>query len=128
MSNKVGSETDKTVGIVAYITLIGFIIAIVMNNDKKGDEKSFGAYHLRQSLGIIIAAIGTMIGLSIIMAILTAISWRLGLTVSSILYPIMYLAILAFVIIGIINASNGEKKPLPLIGEFIEKTLKSTFE
>ena len=128
MSTKVSNETDKIVGIVAYITLIGFIIAIVMNNDKKGEEKSFGAFHLRQSLGIIITSIVVMIGLAIIMAILTAISWRLGLTLSSILYPIMYLGILAFVIIGIINASNGEKKPLPLIGEFIEKTLKSTFE
>jgi uncharacterized membrane protein len=40
----------------------------------------------------------------------------------------MYLGILALLIIGIINASNGEKKPLPLVGEFIEKTLKNTFE
>jgi uncharacterized membrane protein len=128
MSNKVSEDTDKTIGIVAYVTLIGFIIAAVMNNDKKGDEKSFGAFHLRQSLGIIIAAIGTMIGLAILTAILAAISWSLGATVAGILYPLMYLGILAFVIIGIINASNGEKKPLPLIGPFIEKILKSTFE
>lgn len=128
MSNKVGDNVEKTVGIVAYITLIGFIIAIVLNNDKKGEEKSFGAFHLRQSLGIIIAAIGTMIGLAILIAILSAISFSLGLTLGGILYPLMYLAILALVIIGIINAANGEKKPLPLIGNFIEKTLKNTFE
>lgn len=119
---------DKTVGIVAYITLIGFIISIVLNNDKKGEEKSFGAFHLRQSLGLIIASIGTMIALAILTAILTAISFSLGLTLGGILYPIMYLAILALIVIGIINASNGQKKPLPLIGEFIDKTLKNTFE
>lgn len=128
MTKKVGEDTDKTVGIVAYITLIGFIIAIVINNDKKGEEKNFGAFHLRQSLGIIVAAIGVMIGLAILIAILSAISLSLGFTLGGILYPLMYLAILAMVIIGIINAANGEKKPLPLIGEFIEKTLKNTFE
>ncbi len=54
-------EMDKTVGIVAYITLISFIISIVLNNDKKGEENSFGAYHLRQSLGIIISSIALFI-------------------------------------------------------------------
>ncbi len=128
MTEKVGNDVDKTVGIVAYVTLIGFIIAIVMNSDKKDEAKSFGAYHLRQALGLIIASIGLMIGLSILTAILSAISWSLGLTLSGILFPLMYLAILGLLIIGIINASNGEKKPLPVVGEFIEKTLKNTFE
>ncbi len=128
MTQKVGNDVDKTVGIVAYVTLIGFIIAIVMNSDKKDEAKSFGAYHLRQALGLIIASIGLMIGLSILTAILSAISWSLGLTLSGILFPLMYLAILGLLIIGIINASNGEKKPLPVVGEFIEKTLKNTFE
>jgi len=128
MTDKVGNNIDKTIGIVAYVTLIGFIIAIVMNSDKKDEEKKFGAYHLRQSLGLIITSIGLMIGISIITAILSAISFGLGLTLSGILFPLMYLGILALLIIGIINASNGEKKPLPLVGEFIEKTLKNTFE
>lgn len=128
MSNKVGEDVEKTVGIVAYVTLIGFIIAIVLNNDKKGEEKSFGAFHLRQSLGIIISAVGVMIALAILTAILTAISFSLGITLGGILYPLTYLGILALVIIGIINAVNGEKKPLPLIGEYVEKALKNTFE
>ncbi|MGM0479248.1 MAG: DUF4870 domain-containing protein [Bacteroidota bacterium] len=128
MTKKVGDNVDKTVGIVAYITLIGFIIAIVMNSEKKGEEKKFGAFHLRQSLGIIIAAIAVMIGLAILVAILSAISWTLGATLGGILYPVTYLGILALVIIGIINAANGEEKPLPVVGPYIQKILGKTFE
>ena len=40
---------DKTVAILAYITLIGFIIAIVLHGQKK---TALGAFHLRQMLGI----------------------------------------------------------------------------
>jgi uncharacterized membrane protein len=127
-SQQSSPEMDKTVGIIAYVTLIGFIISIVLNNEKKGEEKSFGAYHLRQSLGIIIATVALFIGLTILISILSAISWRLGMSLGGIIYPIFYLAILALIIIGLVNAANGEKKPLPLIGPFIEKYLGKTFE
>ena len=45
------NEDSKTVAILSYCTLIGFIIAIVMNSSKKS---KLGAFHLRQVLGIII--------------------------------------------------------------------------
>jgi tetratricopeptide (TPR) repeat protein len=51
-----------------------------------GEEKSFGAYHLRQSLGIIISYIALFIVLAILIAILSAISWRFGITIGGILY------------------------------------------
>ena len=38
---------DKSIAIIAYLTLIGLIVAFVMNNDKK---QPFAAYHIRQSL------------------------------------------------------------------------------
>jgi len=43
--------TGKSIAILAYITAIGFILAIVMNTDRKN---SFIAYHIRQSLGLIL--------------------------------------------------------------------------
>ena len=42
-------DDGKTVAIIAYITLIGWIIALVMNN---GNKTVLGSYHIRQSLGI----------------------------------------------------------------------------
>lgn len=51
-------EEGKTIAIISYITYIGLIIAIVLNNDKKN---SFAAFHIRQSLGIGLTSIALMI-------------------------------------------------------------------
>ena len=43
------TDNGKTVAIIAYITLIGWIIALIMNN---GNKTALGSFHVRQSLGI----------------------------------------------------------------------------
>jgi uncharacterized membrane protein (UPF0182 family) len=118
---------DKTVGIVAYITLIGFIISIVLNSNKQGDEKKFGAFHLRQALGLIICAIGIYIAFAIFSAIILAVSWKL-FTVVSLLSLVIWFGFLALIIIGIINAANGTTKELPVIGALITKMLGKAFD
>ncbi|WP_369695584.1 hypothetical protein [Flavobacterium alvei] len=44
-------EQGKNIAIVSYITIIGAIVAIFMNQDKKN---SFAAFHIRQALGIFV--------------------------------------------------------------------------
>jgi uncharacterized membrane protein len=122
--HKVSSKIDKTVGVIAYLTLIGFGIGIILNLNRTGSEKKFGAFHLRQSLGVILGAIAVSIAIQIVTTILSAI----GIHLEAILNPLMYLAILGFVVIGVVNAGNGEKKPLPYIGVYAEKFLKQLFE
>lgn len=128
MTEENNQKTDTTVGLVAYLTLIGFIIALVLNNDKKGEEKAFGAFHLRQSIGLMLTALALMIGMMILSMILFVISIKFGVMLTGILYPIIYLGILALVIIGIINAANGQKKELPVVGPFISKIFGKAFE
>jgi uncharacterized membrane protein len=101
-------EEGKTIAIIAYITIIGLIVAIVMNNDKKN---SFAAYHIRQSLGIIVLSLGV---------------WIVYLIVTLLLYipfisTLLYLALLVFWVLGLITAVQGQKKPLPLVGEQFQK-------
>lgn len=120
-------ELDKTVGIVAYITLIGFIISIVLNSSKTGEEKKFGAFHLRQALGLIIFSVGLFIALSIITVILAIIIPFLGVFFG-LLMNLVWLGILALLILGIVNAANGTYKEVPLIGPYSSKFLGKTFE
>lgn len=49
-SNKTdwGTNDGRNIAIIAYLTLIGLIIAYVLNNEKRND---FASYHIRQSLG-----------------------------------------------------------------------------
>lgn len=120
-------EMDKTVGIVAYITLIGFIISIVLNSSKTGEEKKFGAFHLRQALGLIIFSVGLFIALTIVTVILAIIIPFLGILLG-LLMNLVWLGILALLILGIVNAANGSYKEVPIIGGYSTKYLGKTFE
>lgn len=121
-------QFDKTIGIVAYMTLIGWIIALVMNSSKeKGEEKSFNAFHIRQMLGMFIFGFGSGIAYAILAAILIwipVLGWILLLLIQLALFGGM----LALWIISVIGAANGEKKETPLIGRLIQKMFGNAFE
>ena len=118
---------DNTVGVIAYITLIGFIIAIVLNSNKEGEEKKFGAFHIRQALGLIIFAVGTYILFAILTMLLITISFGLAGIVAILSMLIMF-GFLALLIMGIVNAANKTYKEVPVIGKFSSKILGAAFE
>lgn len=105
------STEDKTVAILSYITLIGFIIALVMHGSNK---TKLGAYHLRQTLGFVVT--GFAVGFIMIIPIL---GWLIAL----IAWPVF----LVLWIMGIISAVNGQMKPVPLIGEHYQKWFANSF-
>lgn len=95
------SSTDngKTVAILSYLTLIGWIIAIVMNNNSKTE---LGSFHLRQSLGLFVLALGLTI-----LARFLGVSWGA---------QIVQLGLFVLWVIGFIGAIQGEKKEVPFLG------------
>jgi uncharacterized membrane protein len=108
----VSASEDRTVAILAYITLIGFIVAIVMHGSKK---TPIGSYHLRQALGLMLTAFCGYI----VLLIIPVIGW--------ICIPFFGLGILVFAIMGLISAVNGQQKPLPLLGEKYQKWFANAF-
>ncbi len=113
--NPAPSTEDKTVAIVAYCTLIGFIIAIVLHGNNK---TKLGAYHLRQALGLVITAFATWIAAFILMFI-PFIGWAL--------IPFLWIGILVLWIMGLINAASGHEKPIPLVGPMFAKMFSGAF-
>ena len=107
---------DKTVAIVAYLTIVGFIIAIVLHGQKK---TALGTYHLRQMLGIII----TGFCLWVVTMLLAVVTLGFGL----LLYPLVGILMLILWIMGLIAAANGEMKPAPILGEKYQEWFKSAF-
>jgi uncharacterized membrane protein len=105
------STEDKTVAIISYLTLIGFIVAIVLHGNKK---TKLGAFHLRQVLGLLIS--GFALG---IVAIIPFLGWIIAF-VGSIFLCVCW-------IIGFIAAIGGKEKPFPLIGAFIQNKLGGVF-
>src|SRR6056297_495051 len=102
--NKTSKEKNTGMAIVAYI-----IFFIPLLTDAKNDK--FVKYHVRQGLIIFIAWIVlSILGMIIYIPF---ISWFIMM--------ILRLVVLILMIMGIMNAAQGRKKPLPLIGKMGEK-------
>jgi len=96
--NKEDAEKNKAMAIIAYII---FFVPLLAARDSK-----FAMYHANQGLNLFLLAVAV----SVVGAIIPFLGWF-------IILPFGHLAVLIFVIMGIINASKGEMKPLPLIGK-----------
>ncbi len=100
---------NKTLSIISYITIIGWLVAFFVGKDK---ADLFLKYHLRQSFGLGITTILWNMAMKIIFAIVPSL-WFLS-----------YLGYLIFIlaIIGIITAANNKMQPLPIIGKYFENS------
>lgn len=102
---------DKTVAIVSYLTIIGFIIALIMHGSKK---TALGSFHLRQTLGLFLTGIAANF-----LMIIPILGW--------IAAPIVLIGLLVFWVMGLISAINGQQKPVPLVGELYAKWFSGAF-
>ncbi len=105
---KIIAMDQKTIGIVSYITLIGWIIALVVYNGSS-DKSSLARFHLRQSLGILATGF-----------VLQIISYALAFALKFFLVfliPAVWILVVILWVIGLIAAINGEEKPVPVLGE-----------
>lgn len=100
---------NKTLSIISYITIFGWLIAYFVGKEKADDLLK---YHLKQGLGLALVSIVFNIVVNILVSFLP------------ILFFLGFIGILFLVlmILGIINAANEEKKPLPLIGKWAENS------
>ena len=92
----------KTKAIVAHITIIGWIIALVVNSNEKDEIAS---YYVRQTLGIYL--LGIVLG---IIPVINLIAW---------------IVVLVFWIMSLIGAIQGEMKETPLVGKYFQDWFKS---
>jgi len=123
-----GTE-DKTVAILSYCTLIGFIVAIVLHQQKK---TKLGAFHLRQMLGFIVAGfvagICLGIGLTIVGFILALAIKFLAVVLVWIVWFAFFISTLVLWVMGLLAAIQGEMKPMPVVGPYFQKWFANTFE
>ena len=95
-------EQNKIMAIVGYI--IPLLFFVPMLSEKKSP---FGMFHANQQLALLITAVIVQI----VGTVIPILGWF-------IILPFGMIAVFVFAIIGIINSSKGEMKPLPLIGGF----------
>ena len=116
------AKEDTTVALLAYLTPIAFgigiVIAIVMHNGKK---TNLGAYHLRQSLGLLLTALASWVP-CIIISMIPVVNMLMLL-----IGPLLGIAFFVLWVMGLLSAINGQMKPLPVVGEYYQKLLANAF-
>lgn len=96
------AEQKKNVAMAIVAYIIFFIPLLTKDKDDP-----FVKYHVKQGLTLFLASV---------------IVWMVVQVVPIIgplfIGPILNIAIIVLLVIGIMNAANGVEKPLPLIGQF----------
>ncbi|MGC1631433.1 MAG: hypothetical protein WA749_04895 [Gelidibacter sp.] len=96
------SKDGKNIALIAHLTLIGWIIAFVMNNNTKS---GFGSFYIRQVLGLGLCGL--------VLSFIPVLGW------------IVSLGIFVLWIMSLIGALNGEKKLTPVLGIHFQEWFKS---
>lgn len=100
---------DKQTAIVSYLTIVGSIIAIFMNQEENRSE--FASFHIRQALGIFLTFF--------------LLGYPVGYFDNWMVSASFWIFIFILWIYGFINCLNGEMKIVPFLGEIYQKLFKS---
>lgn len=92
-------QKNTLMGILAYLGIL-VVIPYAMAKDEP-----FVKFHIKQGLVLLV--------IEIIVWVLSVMFWQLG-----IILTVINLAILAFIILGIVNVVQGKEQELPFIGKF----------
>ena len=101
-------EEGKTIAIVSHLSIIGTIIAIVMNNDKKN---TFATFHIRQTLGIFL--------------LFFALGYPVGLFDDWMISSSLYIFIFILWAYSFVSALQVQINLIPLLGSFFQKFFKN---
>lgn len=98
----------KTLALVAYLTLIGTLIAFFLNQEKRN---AFTYFHIRQALGLglLYIAIGYII--SSLDSMMVSVSFW-------IFFAVLFLY-------GILGAISGKTNKIPILGDYFQNLFKS---
>jgi len=91
----------KTKAIVAHITWIGWLIALIINSSQKDEITSF---YIRQLLGLYL--------------------FGLVITFIPVINIIGWILVLVFWIMSLIGAVNGDMKESPIVGKYFQDWFK----
>ena len=114
MTTQAATDNGKATAIVSYLSLLGWLIAYFALHAP--NKTSLGSYHLRQTLLLMLCAVGMQVLAMIlifVMPFLALILW------------VGWIGLLVLWIIGFIAAINGEEKPMPIIGEKAQELFRN---
>ena len=105
-------DEGKTAGLCSYFFVLGWTVSYFGYH--QAEKTSFSSYHLRQTLLLYITYVATRYGLLIILdkcgVLNRAFSINNLIVFVNVTFVLMW-------IIGLIGASTGKEKPIPVLGK-----------
>lgn len=115
-NNLIDNSHSKTTAVISYLTIIGWLFAYFAFYREK--KSAFAAYHLKQSLLLMIGALLADIMIDLIADMLAHAT---GLHLFTSINLILRLGLLTIWIICLVNAIKGEESKIPLLSEQSQK-------
>lgn len=100
-------QEGKKTATIAYITIIGTLIAFTMNGESKNE---FASFHIRQALGIFIIFFG--------------FGYIIGYFDNWMITSAFWVFIFVLWLYGFLGALEGKTRVVPIVGPIIQKLLK----
>lgn len=101
-------EQEKTTAMVAYLTIIGSVIAIFLNNEHKSN---FASFHIRQGLGL---------NLSFFL-----LGYFISYFDSWMITSAFYLFFIILWFYGFSSALNSQMREVPILGRYFQQFFKN---
>jgi len=101
-------QDGKMIAIISYITVIGTLIAFIMNQNK---HNYFASFHIRQAIGVF--AVGLLV------------NFISRYTNIDFLDMILGIGVFILWIMGLIGAIKGEERLVPLLGEQFQEWFRN---
>lgn len=98
----------KTIAIISYFSLVGWIIAYVLFTSNRS---RLAAFHLRQTLALMLCSVAIYILFFVLLFIISLLSFALWF---------VYIGLFILWVIGLVAAINGQEKPMPVIGQMAQ--------
>ncbi|MBU1166795.1 DUF4870 domain-containing protein [Patescibacteria group bacterium] len=98
---------------LTYLSYVGLLFLVPLLAKR---ESKFAQFHAKQGMTL-------YIGLFVILFAVAFVAWIpfIGWMVMMLVYPAAIIFTLVCMILGLINVSRGEMKPLPVVGDLAEK-------
>jgi uncharacterized membrane protein len=109
----------KTKAIIAYFTPLGWIFALILNQNPKEEYTSF---HLRQVLGIYLLGFATSLFGGIFSFLFGGFTFLF--INSGFMFAMLQIGVFILWLIGLVRAVNDDTRPIPIFGNAFQEWLK----
>ncbi|MCU4163407.1 hypothetical protein [Carboxylicivirga caseinilyticus] len=104
------NDQGKIIAIVSYITLLGWIIALIMRQSER-PQSEISRFHLRQALGI-----------NLLVFLVSSSQYFFALLYLGFIGTLLSFAVGILWLIGLIAAIQGRFRYIPFVGKWFEDT------